>query len=168
VDVVLSVLAGRSEAVRQTSFTPAKRARFLRVLGETGNVTEAALAAGVKRMTPYNLRRRDEWFARDWDEAMAAALETMAAPEQGELGWVRRSARGTTQLATVRAPLLRTEEQRAGRSKPIRRSAATATFRLHQSGTVNGSDLALDGGERCWAMGRARAPPTVSTRKKWT
>jgi len=116
---------------RRTSFTPAKRARFLRVLGETGNATEAARAAGVQRMIPYNLCRRDEWFARDWDQAVSAAADRVRTREKGELGWVRRSARGTTQLATVRANMWTARDDRA------------FLRLLRQTGNVNASARAI-------------------------
>jgi len=84
-------------------FTPARQGVFLKVLGETGNASEAARAAGVKRGTPYNLKRRDEWFARDWADALASAPERIAGRRPPDLQTIRRSAGGRTQLAAVRA-----------------------------------------------------------------
>jgi hypothetical protein len=84
-------------------FTPAWQGVFLRVLGETGNASEAARAAGVKRGTPHNLRRRDEWFARDWEEALAGAPARIAERAPPALQTIRRSAAGRIQLAATRA-----------------------------------------------------------------
>lgn len=84
-------------------FTSARQGLFLRVLGETGNASAAARAAGVKRATPHNLRRKDEWFARDWAEALAAAPARIAARKPPDLQTIRKSAAGRTQLAAVRA-----------------------------------------------------------------
>lgn len=83
--------------------TPAQQGMFLRVLGETGNASAAARAAGVKRGTPYNLKRRDEWFARDWAAAVASAPARIEARKPDDLLTVRKSAGGRTQLAAVRA-----------------------------------------------------------------
>lgn len=94
---------GRRKQARVLAMTPAQRDMFLKVLGETGNASEAARQAGVLRGAPYNLRRRDEWFARDWDEALATAPERMAARASDPLRIVRRSRAGRTQLAAVRA-----------------------------------------------------------------
>jgi hypothetical protein len=88
---------------RRPAMTPAERDMLLKVLGETGNVSEAARQAGVKRGSPYNLRRRDEWFARDWDEAVASAPERLRARELKPLQTIHRSAAGRTQLRSARA-----------------------------------------------------------------
>lgn len=85
------------------ALTPARQALFLKVLGETGNASEAARAAGVRRGTPYNLKRRDELFARDCAEAVASAPARIGARKPGDLQTIRKSAGGRTQLAAVRA-----------------------------------------------------------------
>jgi transcriptional regulator with XRE-family HTH domain len=56
---------------RACEFTPEKQERFFEVLGDTANLTAAAAAAGVSRMTISNWRRKDAAFARRW----AATLE---------------------------------------------------------------------------------------------
>ena len=46
------------------------RAIFLETLATTGNVTEAAREIGVTRHWAYQLRWRDDQFARDWQMAL--------------------------------------------------------------------------------------------------
>lgn len=46
------------------------RAIFLETLATTGNVTEAARTIGVTRYWAYQLKWRDERFARDWQVAL--------------------------------------------------------------------------------------------------
>lgn len=113
------------------ALTPAQQALFLKVLGETGNASEAARAAGVKRGTPYNLKRRDEWFARDWAEALASAPARIGAREPGDLQTIRKSAGGRTQLAAVRA------------NQWTRRDDKAFFARLEESGNVRASARAI-------------------------
>ncbi len=49
--------------------THKKRAIFLASLSECGNVTQAAEAAGVNRVYLYEVRAKDEAFAKSWEEA---------------------------------------------------------------------------------------------------
>jgi hypothetical protein len=61
--------------------TPKKRAAFLDALERCGNVTQAAVAAGVDRRLMYRTRAADPEFAAKWDEAVelgADALEDEA------------------------------------------------------------------------------------------
>jgi len=53
--------------------------KFLAALGETGNVTTAATAAGVSRQACYLLRDRDELFASAWDSALETAADLLEA-----------------------------------------------------------------------------------------
>jgi DNA-binding phage protein len=69
----------RTKAVRATgsrdSWTATKRAKFLRVLEDSGNVTAAAHAAGMSKSSVYQLRARDAEFAKAWDMTLATALD---------------------------------------------------------------------------------------------
>ena len=49
--------------------THKKRAIFLASLSECGNVTKAAEAVGVNRVYLYEVRAKDEAFAKSWEEA---------------------------------------------------------------------------------------------------
>lgn len=49
--------------------THKKRASFLASLSECGNVTKAAEAVGVNRVYLYEVRAKDEAFAKSWEEA---------------------------------------------------------------------------------------------------
>ena len=111
--------------------TPARPARFLRVLGETGNVTEAARVAGVGRMIPYNLRRADQWFARAWDAALAGAPGKVAMRQPSPLGWVRRAANGRVQIAEMRANMWTERDDKAFLAE------------LAQTGNVNAAARAI-------------------------
>lgn len=54
-----------------------RRACFLEVLRRTGNVSEAAREAGLASSTAYAARARHTGFARDWDAAIAAAMDEL-------------------------------------------------------------------------------------------
>jgi hypothetical protein len=83
--------AKKAKAKQQANkpLTPEKKARFLAMLSEYGNVSRAADEAGVHRVHMYQVRARDEGFAADWDEAArigAARLEDEARRRAVE-GW---------------------------------------------------------------------------------
>lgn len=64
-----------------TCLTPQKREAFLAALAECGNVSRAAESAGVNRVYMYEVRGKDEDFAKDWEKAArigASALEDEA------------------------------------------------------------------------------------------
>lgn len=54
-----------------------KREAFLSALSETGSVTDAAKAADVSRMTVYRLRKEDETFAAEWEDAYAKGADAL-------------------------------------------------------------------------------------------
>lgn len=54
-------------------------ARFLKTLAATGNVTQAANAAGLPRSSLYQWRERDTHFAAAWNEAIEAATDALEA-----------------------------------------------------------------------------------------
>lgn len=58
---------------RADGWTPARQARFIGWLAQTGCVREAARRAGCSRESAYRLRRRAgaESFAHAWDAALA-------------------------------------------------------------------------------------------------
>lgn len=69
--------------------TPEKRAQFLALLSECGNVTRAAEKADLDRCRLYQSRRDDNEFAAEWEEAAivgAARLEDEARRRAVE-GW---------------------------------------------------------------------------------
>lgn len=53
------------------------RERFLAVLIETGNVSEAARAVNVSRNAVYLLKERDVGFAKLWDEAVETSIDAL-------------------------------------------------------------------------------------------
>ncbi|HWA79455.1 MAG TPA: hypothetical protein VG848_04000 [Acetobacteraceae bacterium] len=55
------------------------RARFLKVLAATGNVTLAADAAELPRGSLYHWREHDKNFAAAWAEAIEAATDALEA-----------------------------------------------------------------------------------------
>lgn len=61
--------AGRGRCRR---LTPEERARFLEVLGETGNRKAAAAAIGVEPRLMDQRREHDPELDRDWEEAVEA------------------------------------------------------------------------------------------------
>ena len=53
------------------------REKFLEVLAESCNVSEAARAAGVNRSTPYDWRAADPEFAAAWEVAEQVAFDRL-------------------------------------------------------------------------------------------
>ncbi len=64
---------------RRGSWRPA----FLAALRRGGSIVGAARAAGVDKTTAYGARRRDAAFAADWDQALRAAQDGLAADASG-------------------------------------------------------------------------------------
>ena len=60
-----------------TMWTAKKRAAFFDHLSITGNITEAAAAAGVRPQSVHNLRLRDTAFADAWAVAIEAGYATI-------------------------------------------------------------------------------------------
>jgi hypothetical protein len=57
--------------------TSAMREIFLRVLGECGNVSASAEAAGIGRNALYDWRRDDPKFAAAWEEALVVGADAL-------------------------------------------------------------------------------------------
>lgn len=62
---------------RRTSRTDRAREKFIAVLAEQCNVSEAARAAGIGRTTAYEWRESDPTFAALWDEAEQVAADKL-------------------------------------------------------------------------------------------
>ncbi|MET0248554.1 MAG: hypothetical protein ABW164_02370, partial [Sphingobium sp.] len=65
------------KAVRKRGWTAARRARFLTVLAQTCNVTEAVRAAGKDLGSAYYLKKIDPGFARAWAEALSIGYDEL-------------------------------------------------------------------------------------------
>jgi hypothetical protein len=63
-------------------WTPEKQRLFLTALLATGNVGQAARAAGMSRSSAHRLRQRlaGTPFERTWDRALALHAQTLADP----------------------------------------------------------------------------------------
>jgi hypothetical protein len=53
------------------------RPTFLKALEQSGNVSAAAAACGIHRTTAYLQRKTDREFAREWDEALEVACDSL-------------------------------------------------------------------------------------------
>lgn len=60
-----------------TNRTPQKKGRFLKLLRERGNATEAAKYAGISRGRAYAWRDEDPEFAAKWEEALEAGTDRL-------------------------------------------------------------------------------------------
>lgn len=58
-------------------FTPKRRARFLEVLSEIGNVRDACEAIGLSREAAYYVRNRDADFKAAWEAAIEKAADKL-------------------------------------------------------------------------------------------
>ena len=70
--------AKRAAVSRKPSLA-VRKACFLEVLRQTGNVSRAAREAGLPSSTVYSHRAKQPKFARDWDAAMNEALDDLEA-----------------------------------------------------------------------------------------
>ena len=87
-----------------TTVTPEKKAKFLALLSEYGNVTRAAEESGCERTVLYRHKRNDEDFASEWEDAAkigAARLEDEARLRAVE-GWQEPVWHKGVQCGTVR------------------------------------------------------------------
>ncbi len=57
----------------EAGWSPERRAQFLALLAETGNVRLCAARCGLSAESVYKLRRRDPLFARAWNAALMLA-----------------------------------------------------------------------------------------------
>ena len=67
----------KARAVRRLKLTPARQARFLEALADTGSVASAAAVAGTSRTRVYELRKADPAFATAWQEAEEIAADRL-------------------------------------------------------------------------------------------
>jgi molybdenum-dependent DNA-binding transcriptional regulator ModE len=77
---------------------------FLSTLAETGQITKAAKAAGVSRVTPYAWRGADPEFSKAWDAALEKAADMLedVAIERAANGVLRPVYQGGVKVGTVR------------------------------------------------------------------
>lgn len=71
-----------------------KAAKFLKVLGETCNVSEACRRSGVPMTVAYRRRKMDAQFRADWNETLAGAYSRL------ELVLLDRAFNGTEKVIT--------------------------------------------------------------------
>lgn len=73
---------------RRKSITKRRRGLFLEKLKQTGNVSVAAVAGEIARQSWYDLAKRDEAFAGEWDDAVMYYLDGLAsvATKRGVVG----------------------------------------------------------------------------------
>ncbi len=67
----------RKESTSRTARTDRAREKFLAVLRESCNVSEAARAAAIGRRTAYEWRDADQKFAAEWAEAEQEAIDKL-------------------------------------------------------------------------------------------
>ena len=90
--------------MRDTKVTPEKRAKFLSILAECGNVTRAAEESECGRIMLYKIKSQDEEFSAAWEEAAdigAKRLEDEARRRAVE-GWQDPVWHQGQQVGTVR------------------------------------------------------------------
>lgn len=73
---------------RRKSITKRRRGLFLAKLKQTGNVSAAAIEGEIARQSWYDLAKRDEAFASEWDDAEMYYLDGLAsvANKRGVVG----------------------------------------------------------------------------------
>ena len=60
-----------------TKITIEKKARFVELLSELGNMTKAAEMVGISRAGLYKAQKRDKKFAAEWAEARLQAADSL-------------------------------------------------------------------------------------------
>ena len=66
--------------MRKSKLTEACQKRFLKALAETRRVGAAAAVAGTSRTQVYELRQKNPEFAKDWQQALEVADDTVPQP----------------------------------------------------------------------------------------
>jgi hypothetical protein len=74
----------------RTKLTHRAREKFLEVIRNTANVSQAARAVGITRRYLYQVKERDAGFSARWDDAVARAT--------GHNGYTVTSATAETQV----------------------------------------------------------------------
>ena len=95
----LTLVAARKPQLRKKAkrdWSKAKAAKFLRVLGETCNVSEACRRSRVPMTVAYRRRKMDAAFRADWTETIGTAYQQL------ELVLLERAFNGTEKLVTRR------------------------------------------------------------------
>lgn len=93
----------------RTRFTDRAREKFLAVLRETCNVSEAARAIGVSRRAVYDWREAHADFRADWEDA-----EQEAADKLEREAW-RRAVEGTDKPVTFHGAITATYKEYSDR-----------------------------------------------------
>ncbi len=57
--------------------TPAKKNKFLKILAETGNISESSKAININRNHMVKIRERDKPFSELWDQAINVGVDTL-------------------------------------------------------------------------------------------
>jgi hypothetical protein len=95
----LTLVAARKPQLKKRAkrdWSKAKAAKFLKVLGETCNVSEACRRSGVPMTVAYRRRKMDAGFRADWIDTLAGAYSRL------ELVLLDRAFNGTEKLVTRR------------------------------------------------------------------
>lgn len=74
----------------RTKFTSHARARFLKILSGTANVSAAARAVGMSNRGCYDAKKRLPDFAEAWDEAVSVAVAGATIVSRGVVEAIRR------------------------------------------------------------------------------
>lgn len=82
-----------------------EKREFIRVLCETGNVTESARAIGVQPQVMYRIKDRDEEFREAWDLALDEGTDALEAEAR------RRAVEGVDRPIYQRGELVGYERQ---------------------------------------------------------
>lgn len=82
-----------------------RRAKFLKKLALTANVSASARAAGISTSALYDHRARHPAFAKAWDDAIGAALDELeqAVIDRAKDGVEKPVFYGGNQIGTVRS-----------------------------------------------------------------
>ena len=95
----LTLVAAKKPQLKKRAkrdWSKAKAAKFLKVLGETCNVSEACRRSGVPMTVAYRRRKMDAQFRADWNGTLAGAYSRL------ELVLLDRAFNGTEKVITRR------------------------------------------------------------------
>lgn len=80
--------------------TSRQRAKFLKALAQTANVTASAQSVNINRRTIYDHRAADPEFAKAWDDALEQATDALEAEAR------RRAMEGVEEYVTCKDGLV--------------------------------------------------------------
>lgn len=134
------------------SLTSRQRAKFLKALAQTANVTASAQSVNANRRTLYDHRAAHPEFAAAWDEAIEEATDALEAEAR------RRALEGVDELVTCKDGLVYDADGKPVTQKRYSDSLMALLLRAHRKDKFRDNQSV----EHTGPGGKALAPATIN------